>query len=80
MGKKSRTAGHIHVFAYGSNLCQRRMVARVPSARVVGVGRLSGHILRFHKRSTDGSAKATSRAIEQGALASGLYLVPPSLP
>jgi cation transport regulator ChaC len=40
------------------------MVARVPSARFVGVGKLSGYALRFHKRSRDGSAKANALATE----------------
>ena len=30
---------------------------RAPEAMVVGVGRLSGHVLRFHKRGRDGSGK-----------------------
>jgi len=45
-------------FAYGSNMLTSRLRARVPSARPLGVGRLSGHRLVFHKRGTDGSAKA----------------------
>ena len=35
-------------FAYGSNMCAGRLVRRVPSAREVGVARLSNHALRFH--------------------------------
>ncbi len=46
------------VFAYGSNLFEARMVARIPSARVLGPAVLPGHDLRFHMRSTDGSGKA----------------------
>ena len=46
-------------FAYGSNLCRDRLLDRVPSARYEFVAYLSGHALRFHKRSNiDGSAKA----------------------
>ena len=45
------------VFAYGSNLCMARMLARVPSARVVGVATLAGHDLRWHKAGRDGSGK-----------------------
>lgn len=45
-------------FAYGSNMSTARLRARVPSARVLGPGRLPGHALRFHKSSeADGSAK-----------------------
>lgn len=45
-------------FAYGSNLCRDWLLDRVPSARYEFVACLSGHALRFHKRSTDRSAKA----------------------
>ena len=44
-------------FAYGSNMLSRRLVARVPSARPAGVGRLHGHVLRWHMHGSDGSAK-----------------------
>lgn len=44
-------------FAYGSNMSIRRLQARTPSARVVGIGTLSGHRLAFHKAGSDGSAK-----------------------
>ncbi len=48
----------LHYFAYGSNLHPERMRLRVPSARPLGHAVLSGHLLRFHKRSlSDGSAK-----------------------
>ncbi len=46
------------VFAYGSNMCSARLMARTPSARAVSVAHLAGHRLRFHKSSIDGSAKA----------------------
>ena len=44
-------------FAYGSNLSLARLRQRVPSAERLGVYRLPGYQLRFHKASTDGSAK-----------------------
>jgi len=45
-------------FAYGSNMSRRRLCARTPSARVMGVATLHGHRLAFHKPgSRDGSAK-----------------------
>lgn len=48
----------LHYFAYGSNLHSGRMTARVPSARSLGAAVLTGHLLRFHKRSSvDGSGK-----------------------
>lgn len=45
--------------AYGSNLHPLRLQARVPSARLLGTGRLPGWALRFHKRGTDGSGKGS---------------------
>lgn len=48
----------MYYFAYGSNMSSRRLQARVPSARKVGIGVLAGHQLRFHKASRkDRSAK-----------------------
>lgn len=44
-------------FCYGSNMSQRRLRARVPSARFVAVADLPAHRLRFHKSTRDGSAK-----------------------
>ena len=46
-------------FAYGSNLCFPRLAARVPSAQFVTVAKLPGFKVAFHKRSDDGSGKAT---------------------
>lgn len=47
-------------FAYGSNLCCRRLCERVPSAIPVSVGILRQYDLRFHKRSIDGSGKCNA--------------------
>lgn len=47
------------IFAYGSNLSSGRLRARVPSARFEGRARLDGYQVRFHKRSVDGSGKAS---------------------
>lgn len=47
----------VYYLAYGSNLHPLRLVARVPSARVVGVVEMPGYQLAFHKRSIDGSGK-----------------------
>jgi len=44
-------------FAYGSNMSAARLRARVSSAEKVGLARLPGHQLRFHKVSKDGSGK-----------------------
>ena len=49
-------------FAYGSNMSSRRLLARTPSARFLGVAHLHGHRLKFHKYSrVDGSAKCDAR-------------------
>ena len=45
-------------FAYGSNMCSRRMRTRVASARAVTTAMLPGRRLVFDKRGRDGSAKA----------------------
>ena len=45
-------------FAYGSNMCSRRMSARVASSRAVATAMLPGRRLVFDKRGRDGSAKA----------------------
>ena len=60
-------------FAYGSNMSSARMTAedRAPAARVVGVGRLSGHALRFHKRGRDGSGKCD--AFETGRVSDRVW-------
>jgi gamma-glutamylcyclotransferase len=44
-------------FAYGSNMLSARLRERCPSARPLGVARLPGYELRWHKRSKDGSGK-----------------------
>ena len=45
-------------FAYGSNVCAGRLRRRVPSAVFAGIAKLPKHSFRFHKKSTDRSAKA----------------------
>jgi hypothetical protein len=44
-------------FAYGSNMHLFRLWQRVPSSAVIEAVELRGHVLRFHKRSPDGSGK-----------------------
>lgn len=48
-------------FAYGSNMSVPRLSARIASARKLGVARLAGHRLCFHKVGRDGSAKCDVR-------------------
>ncbi len=47
----------MYYFAYGSNLSQRRLQQRVPSAKSIATCKLVGHQLRFHKAGRDQSAK-----------------------
>lgn len=47
-------------FAYGSNMSPKRIQARAPSARCLGVHTLSGHKLLFHKIGKDGSGKCNA--------------------
>ncbi|MCO8030813.1 gamma-glutamylcyclotransferase [Brevundimonas diminuta] len=49
-------------FAYGSNMATARIQKRIPSAKPMGLAILSGHELRFHKRSKDNSAKCDAFA------------------
>ncbi len=44
--------------AYGSNMLRARLEERLGRARLVGLARAPGRILRFHKRGRDGSGKA----------------------
>lgn len=48
---------HLHYLAYGSNLHPLRLWERTPSCRAVGVVRLEGWRIAFHKRGADGSGK-----------------------
>jgi hypothetical protein len=46
-------------FAYGSNMLTERLKDRCKSAQAIGIGVLPGYMLRFWKKSRDGSAKCT---------------------
>lgn len=46
-------------FAYGSNMCTRRIRARVASASPRGTAKLAGWVVGFCKRGVDGSGKCT---------------------
>jgi len=47
----------IHYFAFGSNMLSARLTARTDSARPLGLVRLQGWQLAFHKRGADDSGK-----------------------
>lgn len=51
-------------FAYGSNMCTRRLQERVPSAFPRMRAFLRKRSMRFHKRGLDGSGKCTIHASE----------------
>jgi hypothetical protein len=44
-------------FAYGSNMCSKRLREPTPSAQAIGIGSVIKHQLRWHKKSQDGSGK-----------------------
>jgi len=47
------------IFSYGSNMYSKRLIKRVPSADIYGIGKLRGFKIEFSKRSKDKSGKAT---------------------
>ncbi len=65
-------------FAYGSNMGQRRMLARIPRASFQGIATLPYHELRFHKISLiDGSGKcdAYRTGLEEDRVFGVLYRI-----
>jgi gamma-glutamylcyclotransferase len=71
-------AVRIQYFAYGSNMSLARLAARVPSAELIGVATLGGHVLRFHKPgSRDGTGKCDAFATGHpaDAVAGALYSI-----
>ena len=52
----SMTALRVY-FAYGSNMCSRRLSARVGPVRALGAARLDDHEHRFSKLGRDGTGK-----------------------
>ncbi|MGB1580294.1 MAG: gamma-glutamylcyclotransferase family protein [Nevskiales bacterium] len=49
----------MHYFAYGSNMCAARLLARVATGKALGHARLGNHALYCDKRGADNSAKFT---------------------
>jgi gamma-glutamylcyclotransferase len=49
-------------FSYGSNMLERRLQRRAPSARAIATGVLKGHALRWHKVGQDHSGKCDALA------------------
>jgi len=65
-------------FAYGSNMSSKRLKARVPSAKAIGVAILKSHKLAFHKVSVDGSGKCDIAASETDEVIGVLFEIPES--
>jgi gamma-glutamylcyclotransferase (GGCT)/AIG2-like uncharacterized protein YtfP len=67
-------------FAYGSNMLSERLKKRVPGAEILGMASLQKHSLRFHKKSSDGSAKCDlfNTGIETDKIYGVLFEVPDS--
>jgi gamma-glutamylcyclotransferase len=65
----------LYYFSYGSNLHPLRLMARVPSAKLVGSTRLAGHRLMFHKRGQDDSGKCSllNTGTESDAVFGAIY-------
>lgn len=62
-------------FAYGSNMCSAWLQRRCSSAKPIGVAELSGHELRWHKRSKDGSGKCDISRSERQRVLGVLYQI-----
>lgn len=45
------------IFAYGSNMSLKRLKKRISSASFFKIGKITGHLIKFHKTSKDGSGK-----------------------
>lgn len=63
-------------FAYGSNMFEQRFRSRVPHAQFMSTATLSGYSLKFHKRSSDGSAKCNVVVDESDEVLGILFRVP----
>ena len=56
---RPRQMHNLRIFSYGSNMSLNRIKRRAPTTQVISPGFVKGHRLRFHKKSRDGSGKAT---------------------
>ena len=74
LGKDARALTY---FAYGSNMSLRRLTARVPSASRIGIARLTGFRLAFHKIGRDGSAKCDITICHDSRVHGVLFAIAP---
>ena len=49
----------VTIFSYGSNMYSKRLVKRVQSAKIRGIGKAQGFKIEFSKKGKDNSGKAT---------------------
>lgn len=66
----------MYYFAYGSNMSSLRLLARVPSARMIAVGHLAGYQMSFRKHSHDGSSKCTLEQKKGSSVLGVVYKIP----
>jgi hypothetical protein len=69
----------MHYFTYGSNLHPVRLRERVSSATLLGMNKVGGHRLTFHKRGKDGSSKCNllHTGVESDLVYGAIYKVHP---
>ena len=63
--RESIRGSPVQILSYGSNMLLRRMLERAPSVKVIGIARLEGFALNWHKRSGDGSGKCDVQETER---------------
>ncbi|WP_417310899.1 gamma-glutamylcyclotransferase family protein [Devosia sp.] len=82
MRTSDQTPEPVLYFAYGSNIATARLRQRTPSCLPLGIATLPGHVLRFHKRSADGSGKCNALATSADSQVIGVlyHLEPAELP
>lgn len=66
----------MYYFAYGSNMSSLRLLSRVPAARMIAVGHLSGYHMSFRKQSHDGSSKCTLEANTNASTLGVIFKIP----
>ena len=69
-----------YYFAYGSNMCTNRLRERAPSCNFVAVGAVPRYILKFHKKSKDGSGKCNAyyTGNEQDTIIGAIFDIDPA--
>ena len=73
-------SGFFYYFAYDSDMHPAQLACRAPTFEAVGIGRLPGHALRFHKRLGEkggnaGSGNAFLTGSDQDAVYGAVYRI-----